>query len=409
MYRRKRKPQLAPIGYLIPRFPQAHDSLHWQEIETLQQMGLRVELFSTCRPRRRRSLHGLRDEARRRTTYLWPPTWFMALSWMVRHPCGLLRSLWLLIEISRSPLALVRGIGLLFAGATLAVQASARKLKHVHIQSCGNAALVGAFCYRLSGVGYSLTLEHPLRLYGPYQRQKWRDAQFAILVAPRLLPEFREVLASAVPPLIAVGTVGFDMKLFQRWDVYQPWRGKGPVHVFSCGRLGSEHEEEDLIRAVAQLRSEGLPVRLRLAREDFGAPSGHSLQRLKSLIAELKLTGAVQLVGKLSENQIRDELQQAHVFALPSRAASDNLAVLEAMAMQVPVVAANGQGIAELIESGHSGLLVPPSHVTALAATIRHLLYNPALAQRMAQAGEARIYERLFSKATARTLISCIY
>jgi len=409
VYRRKRKPRLAPIGYLIPQFPQQNHALHWQEIETLRQMGLRVELFSTRRPRANRCSHAFRDEAVRRTTYLWPPAWLVALRWMLQHPRGLLRSLGLLMEISRSPRDLVRGIGLLFAGATLAAHVCQRKLKHVHIHSCDTAALVGAFCNRLSGVSYSLMLEHPLRLYGPYQRQKWRDAQFAILVTQKLLPEVREVLAGAEPPLIAVGAVGIDINLFQRWDVYQPWRGKGQVRVFSCGRLGSEHEEEDLIRAIAQLRSEGLPVRLRLAREDFASPSTATRRALEKLIAELHLTGAVQLLGNLSEDQIRDELEQAHVFALPSQVESCDLAVLEAMAMQVPVVAANGQGIAELIEPGRSGLLVPPSHVTALAATIRHILYNPILAQRMAQAGEARIHERVFSTATARTLISCIY
>lgn len=78
------------------------------------------------------------------------------------------------------------------------------------------------------------------------------------------------------------------------------------------------------------------------------------------------------------------------LFVLPSRNEGMGRVLVEAMACGVPIVAAAACGIPELVDHGRTGLLVPPGDVEALAAGIRRLLGDRALAARLAAAGLQR-------------------
>jgi glycosyltransferase involved in cell wall biosynthesis len=82
------------------------------------------------------------------------------------------------------------------------------------------------------------------------------------------------------------------------------------------------------------------------------------------------------------------------VFALPSRYEGLPIAVAEAMASGVPVVATAVNAVADLVEPGVTGLLVPPGCPELLASAVGHLLDSPAEAARMARAAKRRIGAR---------------
>ena len=77
------------------------------------------------------------------------------------------------------------------------------------------------------------------------------------------------------------------------------------------------------------------------------------------------------------------------VFALPSLSEGLPLVILEAMATQVAVVSTNVGGIPKVIESGETGLLVPPSDDAAMKAALVRLQGEPKEAARLALAGRA--------------------
>ncbi len=66
-------------------------------------------------------------------------------------------------------------------------------------------------------------------------------------------------------------------------------------------------------------------------------------------------------------------------LAFPSYEESFGLALLEAMAMKVPIVACRSAGVLDIVEDGISGLLVPPKDAQALATGIIHLLHDGEL------------------------------
>jgi glycosyltransferase involved in cell wall biosynthesis len=85
----------------------------------------------------------------------------------------------------------------------------------------------------------------------------------------------------------------------------------------------------------------------------------------------------------------------ADVLVLPSVFPEGSpVAVLEAMAMEVPVVATSVGGVPELVRDGETGLLVPPGDVAALAAAVVRLLSDRAGAVAMARRARQRVLER---------------
>lgn len=101
----------------------------------------------------------------------------------------------------------------------------------------------------------------------------------------------------------------------------------------------------------------------------------------------------------------RDRVAGMDVFVLPSRAENLPIAILEAMAEALPVVASRTGGIAELVADGETGLLAPPDDSAALAAAIESLLRDPERGRALGAAGAARAESEFRRDAVAaRTL-----
>jgi len=100
----------------------------------------------------------------------------------------------------------------------------------------------------------------------------------------------------------------------------------------------------------------------------------------------------VELLGRRGD--VPDLLASFEVFAFPSRFEGLCLAVIEAQAAGVPVVATAVGGIKETVVEGETGLLVPPRDPEALASAIRRLLERPDEAARLAAEARRRVLER---------------
>ena len=111
-----------------------------------------------------------------------------------------------------------------------------------------------------------------------------------------------------------------------------------------------------------------------------------------NLEARARVCGVADRIVFLGQrDDISELLAACDVFVLPTLGEGLGLSVLEAMASGKPVVATRIGGIPEAVEGGVSGLLVAPRDATALAAAIRSLLQDQALASWLATAGRERV------------------
>jgi glycosyltransferase involved in cell wall biosynthesis len=284
--------------------------------------------------------------------------------------------------------------GLALMGANLAALAKKEGWTHLHAHSCADSAFVAMFASRISKLPYSVTLHGPLEDYGPGQTTKWKHAQFGIIITKKLLGEARETLGDALPDVVEIAPMGVDLANFKRNSPYQPWDGNGPAKIVSCGRLNRIKGHQELIEAVGLLRDLGREVELTICGEDEQGGDGFR-KELEKQINEARLNDAVHLLGAVSEERVRQAMEEAHIFALASHHEPLGVAIMEGMAMGLPVVSTDAGGVPELIDSGEDGILVDPKRPDLLAEAIRSLLDDPQRSRDMGQAARAKV-ERSF-------------
>ena len=121
------------------------------------------------------------------------------------------------------------------------------------------------------------------------------------------------------------------------------------------------------------------------------AGEGDQSGPLEQEVRDLGITGNVKFLG--FREDVPSLLQAIDVFALPSLSEGLPLSLLEALALQKPVVATNVGGIPEIVEDGVTGFLVPPRNPEALAEKILLFLRHPDIAADFGRSGRRRVQE----------------
>jgi glycosyltransferase involved in cell wall biosynthesis len=169
--------------------------------------------------------------------------------------------------------------------------------------------------------------------------------------------------------------------------IRQEWKIPKEVPLLGCiGRLSSLKGQDDLLRAAAILRDQGLSFRLALIG------SGRIESELRQLCRALELDERVIFAGQRQD--IPEVIAALDLAVQPSISEAMPNSVLEAMAARKAIVATATGGIPELIADGERGLLVPPRDPPALAGAIARLLADPKEAARLAAAARAWVEER---------------
>lgn len=390
-----------PLGYLIPQFPGQTHIFFWREISAAEEMGTNIALFSTRLPHKGLMSHGWTQAAIERTSYLGAIKPLAALRVLLQISP---RFYW--AELHRTGLSFAKDLAICAAAAEqLLRQCQARGIRHVHVHSCGRAALIAALASQLGDLTYSLTLHGPLSDYGSGQPLKWGNAAFATVITQKLMIEMGTELREVLPALTVVQPMGVDSSALKRPAPYQPVEAGAALKLFTCGRLNVVKGHQDLLQAVRLLVDQGLDIQLEIAGEDDDGGQGYH-QDLAAFLMELKLENHVRLLGAISGEAVREHLLQAHIFVLASWHEPLGVAYMEAMSCGVPTIGTNAGGVPELINNGVDGVLVAPKNPATLAAAIAALAADPERARALGAAGRERIVSGFDSKVGAQTILS---
>ena len=181
-----------------------------------------------------------------------------------------------------------------------------------------------------------------------------------------------EVIANGVPPAPAP----------------LPHRRELPPVILYSGRLRTRKAVAVLLAAMPRVLAAFPACRLVIVGD------GEQGGRVAAAVRARGLTAHVELAGVLPRPAAMARLAEADVFCLPSIYEGLPLAILEAMAAGLPVVATAVSGNPEAVEDGTTGLLVPPESAAALADALIALLADPERRRAMGEAGRARVAAR---------------
>ncbi len=173
------------------------------------------------------------------------------------------------------------------------------------------------------------------------------------------------------------------------------------IFALAVGRLVREKGHDLLIEAMAEVSR---------ARSDVtaGICGGGPLQEtLASLIAKRGLDGKARLLGQWDD--VRELLEAADIFVLPSRWEGLPMALLEAMMAELPVVAAKVEGVEEVVQDGVQGFVVPLEDSPALAKAILRLAADPPLRRQMGEAAKRRVLESYTAERMCGQYLNAIF
>jgi len=295
-----------------------------------------------------------------------------------------------------------RGLGLVRRVAALRRAFREQRLQIVHNYLL-RANFVGAISARLAGVPIVLCSKR-----GCHERKGGElvmakignalaDRVTANAEAVREFVHVNEGCALAKMPVIPSG---IDTERFQPLPAADYKQRLGlPADCVAVGivtRMRTRKGVEEFFRAIGALRRERADVHAVIVGEvsldDF----------LAALVRDLDLEGHVTLLG--SRSDMPEVLSAFDLFVLSSHDEGMSNAVLEAMAMRLPVVATDVGGTGEVVRQGESGLLVPAKDPVALAEAMRTVLADRERATAMGRLGREIVVERFSAAAMVRQM-----
>lgn len=217
------------------------------------------------------------------------------------------------------------------------------------------------------------------------QRWAWRQVDQVLSVSSKLA----ERMAAEIGfPLERIRTIrnGVDLARFRRVD-RRVARGRldldaSELVIGTIGRLVPVKNQALLLAAMAELRTGGVGGTTLIAGD------GPLRDDLEARAASAGLASGVRFLGE--RHDVEQVLAALDVFVLTSASEGLSNTIQEAMAAGLPVVATRVGGAEELVQDGHTGLLVPPDDTEALAAALRRLAHRPGERLAMGLAGRAR-------------------
>ncbi len=161
-------------------------------------------------------------------------------------------------------------------------------------------------------------------------------------------------------------------------------KAKNLTTIGSIGRFHYTKGYHNLITAFAYIKD--LPVKLVI----YG--DGDERQELEELVKQLGLSGQVSLPGYIEE--IGVALEGIDLYIQPSLMEGFGLTVVEAMLAKKPVIVTPAGSLPELVTDGQTGLITGDTRPESIAVTLKALIENKALAQKLAEAGEIEAKKR---------------
>lgn len=190
---------------------------------------------------------------------------------------------------------------------------------------------------------------------------------------------------------IEVTPFGVDLVKFSPKNTY---RENENIYIGNIKTLTPQYGINDLIMAIKvlinKLEDENLKdIADRIRLHIYG--EGYQKQELINVTKQNNLENVVEFKGRIPNDEVPCALEQLDIFCCTSIEESFGVAVVEAMAMQLPIVATDADGFKEIVDNGETGIIVPKCRPDEIAEAMKILLLNKELRSIMGRNGRKKV------------------
>jgi glycosyltransferase involved in cell wall biosynthesis len=374
------------LTYVVGTYPVLTTTFIDREVQGLLDLGADLRIVSVRRPAM--ALSPAQEALSKRVTYLLPaslPRLLLAHAWwLVRRPRTVLGTLLWLLRRPHGEGSRLRTVLHVATALYAAYALRDRRGVHLHAHFVDRAATVALVVARLLDATYSVTAHaNDIYLRPVLLPEKFAGATFAATCTEYNRQHLETVLGPELGARVARIYHGLDLGGYVARD--EP-AGARPV-IVTVGQLKEKKGLRHLIDACRLLTDRGIDVGCEIVGD------GPLRSELAAQIANRGLEDRVTLTGALPHPAVIERYRRASLFVLPCVVAADGdrdgipNAILEAMAMAVPVISTPISGIPEVIRDGETGVLVATGDPVALADAIERLLANPAARRELGACG----------------------
>lgn len=179
--------------------------------------------------------------------------------------------------------------------------------------------------------------------------------------------------------------------------------GLSPLRLVSVGRLARQKGVDILVRAVALASERGLDVHCTVIGGPYHSEPDE-LPMLIDLASKLGVSDRVEFVGQRNTLAVVETLLASSVYVQPTRYESQGLAILEAMAVGLPVITTRLAAVSEYLRDGVNGILIDPESHEATVEALAFLMGHPELALAMGSANRELVKRMDWERACALTI-----
>ena len=389
------------VAYVTGGFPV---SFVTSEVECHRRAGWEILPLSSCKPYPVEHLSATERQWRGRTIYR--PGLLTQLAAIVRekftHPIRYAKVwlLWVRIALA-SPADGARALyelGMACYSAGLVRRFGAR---HLHVHFASRPLSLGLMIGLLTGLPVSCTA-HAFDIFSRSAaslRVRLRRCAFIAAISAYNIAFLREHCGAEIARLCHIVHCGVDLDKFRTFQ-----RHPVPGRLVAISWLTVKKGLDVAVEACARLRDQKVDFEFQVIGDGPVRPE------LEERVRAYHLEDRVKMLGPVPNDQLAPLLAEACAFVLPCvTLPSGNqdgipVAMMEAMACEVPVVSTAVSGNPELVENGIAGFLVPQRDPAALADALKRLLGDMDMVERFGKASRRRVAEEFSAAVNAARL-----
>lgn len=396
------------IAYIMSRFPKLTETFILYEMIAMEETGETIEVYPLIRenePVIQAEAHEYVERAHF-TPFLSLKMIWSNIKLLFKKPGTYVKTLTTIIHSNWGSRRFLLGKLVYFPKSVYLAEMMTRdKIDHIHVHFASFPAAVAYMIHQFSNISYSFTA-HGSDLHRDQHMlcEKIQDAKYVISISQYNKDMMIDHCGKENAEKIKIVHCGVDLERFKQDEAVNQTNSSDYLSIICIGSLHEVKGQRYLIEACHILHQSNIPFHCNFVGD------GEDRKLLEEMVESYGIDDKVTFHGRLAQADVIRQLKQADVAALTSVPSQDGrregipVALMEAMAFSLPVVATRLSGIPELVDDGITGYLTEAGDSEAIATALTELSQNPDQQKIMGRAGRAKIEAEFELRQNAKDL-----